>query len=226
MCGTGLFYPYPELPELPPIDFMVPLKDVQIFATLEGSVAKVDYNMTYLNPSENPIECTYEFPLEPETLVSSLKIYLDGKVIETLVLEKEEAEQVYEEIKADGNLGVYVERSDGQKIMSLKIGNLLPGQEIIVSAQLVQSLQVVNSAYSFILPVSFYPNYRKLGADTAKYPYTFSYSVLIKTDSSLSMVSKPANSILEYENSGKFATIFCEEPDREIQIFYRSTDMD
>jgi len=47
--------------------------------------------MTYLNPSENPIECTYEFPLEPETLVSSLKVYLDGKVIEALVLEKEEA---------------------------------------------------------------------------------------------------------------------------------------
>ena len=95
-----------------------------------------------------------------------------------------------------------------------------------MSAQLVQSLQVVNSAYSFILPVSFYPNYRKLGADTAKYPYTFSYSILIKTDSTLSMVSKPANSILEYENSGKYATIFCEEPDREIQVFYRSTDMD
>ena len=113
MCGTGLYYPYPELPELPPVDYMVPLKDVQIFATLEGSIAKVDYNMTYLNPSENPIECTYEFPLEPETLFSSLKVYLDGKVIEALVLEKEEAKQVYEEVVADGDLGVYVERSDG-----------------------------------------------------------------------------------------------------------------
>ena len=47
--------------------------------------------MTYLNPSENPIECTYEFPLEAETLVSSLRVYLDDKVIEAIVLEKEEA---------------------------------------------------------------------------------------------------------------------------------------
>ena len=83
--------------------------------------------------------------------------------------------------------------------MSLKLGNLLPGQEITVSAQLVQSLQIVSSAYSFILPVSLYPNYRKLGATTAKYPYTFSYSVLIKSESNLSMISKPANSILEYD---------------------------
>ena len=91
MCGTGLFYLYPELPELPPVDYMVPLKDVQILATLEGSLAKVDFNMTYLNPSENPIECTYEFPLEAETLVTSLRVYLDDKVIEAIVLEKEEA---------------------------------------------------------------------------------------------------------------------------------------
>ena len=110
--------------------------------------------------------------------------------------------------------------------MSLKIGNLNPGQEIIISAQLVQSLQIVNTAYSFILPVSFYPNYRRLGANTAKYPYTFSYSVVIKTESGLSMVSKPAGSILEYDESGTYATIFCEEPDREIQVFYRSNDMD
>ena len=47
--------------------------------------------MTYLNPSENPIECTYEFPLESETLITSLKVYIDGKVIEAIVLEKEEA---------------------------------------------------------------------------------------------------------------------------------------
>ena len=92
MCGTGLFYPYPELPDLPPVDFMVPLKDVEILATLEDNLARVDFNMTYLNPSENPIECTYEFPLEAETLVSGLTVYIDGKVIEAIVLEKEEAQ--------------------------------------------------------------------------------------------------------------------------------------
>ena len=139
MCSTGLYYPYPPEPDLPPVDFMVPLKDVQILATLEGSLAKVDFNMTYLNPSENPIECTYEFPLESETLVTSLTVYIDGKVIEAIVLEKEEAKQVYEDVIAGGDLGVYLDRSkEGQKIMSLKIGNLNPGQEIIISAQLVQ----------------------------------------------------------------------------------------
>lgn len=39
------------------------------------------------------------------------------------------------------------------------------------------------------------------------------------------MVSKPKNSVLEYSKDGRFASIFCEEPDREIQIFYRSNEM-
>jgi hypothetical protein len=84
----------------------------------------------------------------------------------------------------------------------------------------------VNSAYSFILPVAFYPNYRKLGADSDRYPYNFSYSVLIKSENGINMISKPSNSIIEYEKTGRFATIFCAEPDREIQVFYRTNDME
>jgi hypothetical protein len=66
--------------------------------------------MTYTNPSDNPIECTYEFPLEAETLLSKLTIYVDDKVIEALVLEKEEAELTYKEVIAGGDLGVFLER--------------------------------------------------------------------------------------------------------------------
>ena len=95
MCGTGLYYkpvlpmPDPDLP--PPEEQMVPLKDVKVNATLEASLATVDFDMIYINPSENPIECTYEFPLEAETVLSKLTVYLGEKVIEALVLDKEEA---------------------------------------------------------------------------------------------------------------------------------------
>jgi len=51
--------------------------------------------MTYVNTNENPIECTYEFPLEEETLLSKLIISIEDKEIEALVLEKEEAKNIY-----------------------------------------------------------------------------------------------------------------------------------
>ena len=109
--------------------------------------------------------------------------------------------------------------------MSLKIGNLLPGQEVKIIAQLVQPLQVHNSAFSFILPVAFYPDYRRLGADTDSYPYRFTYAVLIKSTEGVRFISKPRDSILEYDSSERFVTIFCDHPDREVQVFYRSAEM-
>ena len=51
---------------------LVPLKDVEILATLEGGFATVNVDMVYINPSPNPIECRYEFPLEGGAVLSQL----------------------------------------------------------------------------------------------------------------------------------------------------------
>ena len=70
---------------------MVPLKAVDITATLEGALATVDFNMSYVNPGASPIECTYEFPLEVTTILSKLIVKVDDKIIEAVVKAKEEA---------------------------------------------------------------------------------------------------------------------------------------
>ena len=58
---------------------LVPLKAVEVKATLEGALATIDFDMTYINPNEIPIECTYEFPLEEDTLLSKLIISIEDK---------------------------------------------------------------------------------------------------------------------------------------------------
>ena len=69
--------------------------------------------MTYVNLSDHPIECTYEFPLEDETLLSKLIVSTEEKVIEAKVEAKVKAQEKYEDILAGGNLGVYAERKSG-----------------------------------------------------------------------------------------------------------------
>ena len=61
--------------------------------------------------------------------------------------------------------------------MTFKIGNLMPDKEINVVVQLIMPLQIVGSAYQFVLPMAFYPDYRQLGApeQVDRYPYAFSY---------------------------------------------------
>lgn len=44
---------------------LVPLKKAEIKIQIEGAIAMVEINLTYVNyQKENPIECTYILPVE------------------------------------------------------------------------------------------------------------------------------------------------------------------
>ena len=95
-----------------------------------------------------------------------------------------------------------------------------------ISAQLIIPLEIVNDAYSFTMPVAFYPNYNILGADLDEnYPYEFSYAILIKSIEGINTLSIPAEAEVEYDIERKYATIFSNEPDRSINIFYKVNEM-
>ena len=65
----------------------------------------------------------------------------------------------------------------------------------------------------------------QLGADSEPYPYVFTYSVVIKSKKRITLISKPPNSIVDRAPDGRFATVFCGKPDREIRVCFRSDDM-
>ena len=89
----------------------MPLQDVTISGVIEAGLATLDVKLTYSNTGdEKPIECTFEFPLEKETVVSKLIAEIDDKVIEAKIKEKEEAKQTYGDAIASGNAAVYAER--------------------------------------------------------------------------------------------------------------------
>ena len=73
------------------VGHLVPVKCVSVAAVLEGAIANVCVNMTYVNPCDCPIECTYEFPLDKNTVVSMMSIQIGDKVIDAVVKEKEQA---------------------------------------------------------------------------------------------------------------------------------------
>ena len=70
---------------------MVPLNSVEVRATLEGALAVVDLDLTYTNPRDTPIACTYEFPREAQTILSKLQVKVEDRIIEAIVDEKEKA---------------------------------------------------------------------------------------------------------------------------------------
>jgi len=108
---------------------LVPLQDVEINVLIEAGHAKIDVGLSYSNMGDNqPIECTFEFPLEDQTVVSRLVAKIEDKTIEAKIKEKEEAKQEYDDAMASGNTAVYAERTKKktEEAITLVLGNLLP----------------------------------------------------------------------------------------------------
>lgn len=90
--GYSLYTKYLEPVKKKELQLLVPLQDVTIQGILEAGHATLDVQLSFSNlGDENPIECTFEFPLEKNTVVSKLIAQIDDKTIEAKIKEKEEA---------------------------------------------------------------------------------------------------------------------------------------
>lgn len=160
-CGKYLFYAEKEEGKRE----LVPLKKVDIKAELRGAIATINMELTYTNPSsDSPLECTYVFPLEKSTILSKFEAVIDGKTVYTKVTNKETAREAYDDAIAGGKAAVMAERSNKkEETMTVKLGNLLPGQDAILKATIVSQLEIFAGHYAFYLPVAFYPDYKKHG---------------------------------------------------------------
>ena len=117
-------------------EYLLPLKAIAIEGRLEGPIATLDIEMVYLNDSvEHPIECTYEFPMDKETIFSSLVAKIDDREVVATVKDKSKAKEKYDDAVAKGDAAVYAERkTEAQnETVKIKLGNLLPQQEAKLS---------------------------------------------------------------------------------------------
>ena len=102
----------------------------------------------------------------------------------------------------------------------------MPFQETTVTMTLVQPIKIVGSSYEFLLPTAFYPDYKKLDDNIEeRWPFAFAYSVIMKSTSTINLVSKPESCQMERHEDGKYVTLFSSKPERELRVFYRTNDM-
>mmetsp|Transcript_24425 Transcript_24425/g.28740 ORF Transcript_24425/g.28740 Transcript_24425/m.28740 type:complete len:145 (+) Transcript_24425:60-494(+) len=107
---------------------LLPLTKVSIKGELRGVRSTTEVELTYLNPSkDSPLECTYSFPIEPNTVLAKLEATINDCVIETKITSKESAAAKYEDAIAGGNAAIHAERKKKDEVLTVKLGNLLPG---------------------------------------------------------------------------------------------------
>lgn len=142
---------------------IVPIKLVDVYIEIENLYAKVTLNHFYENATNEVINVSYSFPKRNDSVFHSMKIKINDKELLGVIDIKKRVNLIYENQKRKGNTVVKSETGDdflSQCLITTKIGNLLPKENIQISFCYIEKLEInMNKYYKFEFPLVILPRY-------------------------------------------------------------------
>ncbi|MDB4847007.1 marine proteobacterial sortase target protein [Candidatus Pseudothioglobus singularis] len=132
--------------------FMQIALDTKVQMDITGNINRVIVEQVFTNPSDMWAEGVYVFPLPEDSAVDHLRMYIDERVIEGQIKEKEEAKKIYEKAKSEGKSASLVEQQR-PNIFTTKVANIAPGGTIKVAIEYQQGVIIENNRYSIRFPM-------------------------------------------------------------------------
>ncbi|MDH5387449.1 MAG: marine proteobacterial sortase target protein [Gammaproteobacteria bacterium] len=157
---------------------------------VSGMIARATVKQQFRNTSSLWAEGLYVFPLPENAAVDRFKLIIDGRVIEGLIQEKEQARKTYETAKRLGQRTGLVEQQR-PNIFTTKLANIAPGAEMVVEIEYQQTLQYRDGQYSLRFPLVVGERYitpSKEGMDNPQYD-TGVYTLSSETSRTLNQTS-------------------------------------
>jgi Ca-activated chloride channel homolog len=129
----------------------LPLKGVECAFNVCGDVVSVEIDQIFHQNSRQPLDCLYTFPLPAGAAVYRCEMHLDGRVIRARVEERERAREIAQEKKAAGYRTALVEM-ERDNLFTLSLGNVQPGDMIVIRFAYFQTLSRLGDWTSFSIP--------------------------------------------------------------------------
>lgn len=134
------------------------LKSVSASGQLSGLLLDMTVRQSYRNDTGKLLETVYTFPLAWGAVLLGLSVEIAGKRLTGVVMERKEAEHRYEEAVSDGDSPILLEQSsDG--LFTVSLGNLKPGEEMIIEYQYAQLLHYEQNRIRVSVPTTIAPRY-------------------------------------------------------------------
>lgn len=134
------------------------LTSVVASARLDALLFELTLRQTYRNPSDKLLEVVYTFPLPPQAVLLGFASELNGQRLTGAIVARKDAEQKYEEALAEGDAPVMLEAAaDG--LHTANIGNLAPGDEIVLEVRYAQVLAFDQGRLRVAIPMTIAPRY-------------------------------------------------------------------
>jgi Ca-activated chloride channel homolog len=136
----------------------LPLDELTVRAAVTGLVAGVDVVQGFRNPFDQPLEATYVFPLPDRAAVTGMRMEADGHTVVADLLEREQARAAYDAAITAGQRASIAEQ-ERPDVFTMRVGNIVPGERVVVRLSLVQPLPYADGEAEFRFPLVVAPRY-------------------------------------------------------------------
>ena len=132
---------------------LLPLRSVSVNAEVAAGFATVEIDQLFEQSNENPLDCRYVFPLPADAAVYRCEMHVNGRVILAKVEERSAARKLYKKAKAEGRRAAMAE-AERENLFTLQLGNLQPGDSILMRFAYVQPVQRLREQRTLRIPVN------------------------------------------------------------------------
>jgi Ca-activated chloride channel family protein len=136
----------------------LPLDRLDVRSRISGLLARTAVVTEFLNTHEVPLEATYVFPLPDRAAVTGMTLTADDRTVEAELQERGAARENYDRAIAAGQRASIAEE-DRPDVFTMRVGNILPGERVVIELSLVGPLPFEDGAATFRFPLVVAPRY-------------------------------------------------------------------
>lgn len=146
---------------------LCPLERTSVNADISGFGARVTVTQTFQNPTNEPIEAIYTFPLPQDAAVDRMQMQMGSRVIEAEIKRREEARQIYDAAKNAGQQAALLDQ-ERPNVFTQSVANIMPGAKVKINISYVQILKFEEGQFEFVFPMVVGPRYTANAPDPGK----------------------------------------------------------
>ncbi|MDO6514333.1 VIT and VWA domain-containing protein [Neptuniibacter sp. 2_MG-2023] len=128
------------------------IKEHHVNVVIEDMYATTTIEQTFHNPNSNDLEAIYSFPVPEKAAVGEFSYWIDGKPVTGEVVEKQQARQIYEQQKAQGNETALVEK-DKYKTFDISVFPVKANQDVKIKLVYLQNTQTDTGIGRYVYPL-------------------------------------------------------------------------
>ncbi len=136
-----------------------PALKTDIHSKIQGDLATVTITQTFANPTSDPLNATYLFPLNKDAAVHAMTMEVGDEIIQAQIHKIGEAKKKFNKAKKQGKAASLLVQHR-PNMFTQHIANLMPGLPIKVTLVYDQTIPKVDGNYELVIPLIVGPRYQ------------------------------------------------------------------